>query len=146
MMSNATAEALETKHANARRRVRQDKQDPLLICMEDGMLYPNVPNIRKKATFIVYRGDAKASLDERMAYVKSMKGGHTGRRGVVNTQEAFDIGKASKEELIDFALTEYDAELKPNDPLMVLRKQVQALAEKFDAMVQHSKVAGDDIS
>jgi len=144
MMSNATAEALETRHANARRR-RQDKQDPLLICIEDGALFPNVPNIRKKATFIVYRGDPKANLDERMAYVKSMKGGHIGRRGVINTQEAFDIGKATKEELVDFALTEYDTELK-DAPLMVLRKQVQGLAEKFDAMVQHSKVAGDDIS
>lgn len=145
MMSQTSADGLESKHAAARRRMRQDKQDPLLICMEDGMLFPNVPNIRKKATFIVYRGDPKAGLEERMAYVKSMKGGAPSRRGVVNTQEAFDIGKASKEELIDFALTEYDTELK-DAPLMVLRKQVQALAEKFDAMVQHSAAKADDIS
>lgn len=141
-----SAETLESRHAAARKRTRQNKQDPLLICLEDGALFPNVPNIQKKPNFIVYQGDPNASLDERMAYVRSMKGGRGGRRGVTNSLAPFDIGKATKEELFDFALTEYDTELK-DAPLMVLRKQVQALAEKFDAMLQTSAAkTGDDIS
>jgi hypothetical protein len=132
--TDARALNLETKVADARRRVRQDKTNPLLISTQDASLWPNVPRLRVKPHMIVYRGDPKADEAGRRAYVDSMKGG-TGRRAVINSAEAFDIGKATKDELIDFALTEYEVELKITEPIGNLRKQVQKLAESHNAMV-----------
>jgi hypothetical protein len=136
---------LEERASTSRARVRQDKRDPLLISMKDGMLFPNVPNIRKNPDYIVYRGDPKASDAERMKYVDSMKGGGNGRRRVINTAEAFDIGTATATELVDFALVEYETELNPASPVITLRKQVEKLAKQHDAMVLASstKAEGD---
>lgn len=142
------AESMERRVSAARGRSRQDKKHPQLICVDDYALFPNVPNIRKKNNFIIYTGDVKASLAERKRYVESMKGAGMGRRGVISSAEPFDVATATKEELIDFALVEYETTLNGAAPMVTLRRQVLKLAHEHDALVNASagKTADTDLS
>lgn len=141
MLNDAQAANLEGKIADARARQRQDKSHPLLINIKDGRLMPNVPRIRnnKKAQYVVYTGPAKATLEERMRYLQSM-GRNGGRRVVDSSSEdaPFDIGKASKQELVDFALSEYQTQLSLETDHRKLRTQVKELAVQHQAMVEKS--------
>jgi len=143
MLNQAQATAFEQRVNDARTRQRQDKQHPLLINTKDGRLMPNVPRIRKKADYAVYTGHPKATLEDRMRYLQSLGGTGGARRRVVNSadDEPFDIGKATKQELVDFATSEYQANLDVKVDHRILRKQVQALAERFQAMIDKSVAA-----
>lgn len=137
-MTRMTAQQ-EMNAANARatsRKFGQDKTNPFLINIEDGRLIPNVERIRssRAATYRVYTGDPKATLEERMAYLKSGVG-RPGRTKVVNTQPeeaAFDIGKATKEDLVAFAASEYGLALDSSKSLKVLREEFAKTAEALD--------------
>lgn len=134
------AEVLEQKVSAVRGRARQDKKNPLLISMKDFLLWPNVPNLRKNKDMILYTGNPKAKAEERKRYVESMKTGRLGMRAVVDTSAAFDVGTATAQDLIDFALTEYGKSLNPAAPLVTLRKQVTLLAREANALVEASSL------
>lgn len=153
MLNDTQAANLETKIADARARQRQDKAHPLLINLDNARLMPNVPRIRahKKARYVPYTGDPKASLKERMRFIETM--GRGGVRAVVDSGDdaPFDLGKATKQELVDFALSEYQTTLDINTDHRKLRGQVKALAEQHQALVEKSAakvpaVAADDLS
>ncbi len=131
------AENLEKAVSSARVR-RQDKKNPHLISMTDFMLFPNVPRLRENKDMILYTGNLKAGLEERRRYVESMKTGRGGLRAVVDTSEPFDVGTASAQDLVDFALIEYGTQLKTATPLAALRKQVVNLAKDANALVTTS--------
>lgn len=115
---------------------KQDKKVPLCINIHDGRLIANVKNVRDNINYRPYRGNPNASLEERMAYISSslVTGG---RARVINTsdedQEVFDLGKATKPELIAFALKEFNTPLSEGSDIRTLRKQVQALSERAAA-------------
>jgi hypothetical protein len=138
-MTKMTAQQ-EMNSANARatsREFGQSRDNPFLINIDDGRLIPNVKRIREHrgAKYRVYTGDPKASIDERMAYLKSGLG-RPGRRGVVNSaavvEEPFDIAKASKEDLVAFAASEYGLALDSAKSLKVLREEFAKAAEALD--------------
>lgn len=115
---------------------KQDRKCPLLINIQDGRLIPNVPNIAANIDYRPYRGNPKASLEERMTYIaSSLSTG--GRPRVIDTsnadEEVFDIGRASKPELIAFALKEFNTPLPESADIRTLRKQIAALAERATA-------------
>jgi hypothetical protein len=117
----------EQKMSEARMRRRQNKECPLLI-RDDGMLYPNVPLVAKKPNYRPYRGDPKASLADRMAYLQ----GFGQRRKVVFTpadDEPFELSKASADEVLAFALEEYGAALDPDWPIEKLRAECYRLSQ-----------------
>lgn len=132
------SETLERQISAVRGRARQDKRNPLLISMKDHLLWPNVPNLRKNKDMILYTGNPKASADERRRYVESMKTGRAGVRAVIDSSEPFDVAKASKQELLDFALTEYGKTLNPSAPDVTLRKQISIMAKEAGALVEAS--------
>jgi hypothetical protein len=117
----------EEKLSNARNRRRQSRECPLLI-RDDGMLFPNVPLVAKKQNFRPYRGDPKASLAERMRYLQ----GFSQRRQVVFNPEAdaapFELGKATADEIVAFAMEEYGAVLDAAKPLPDLRQECYRLS------------------
>lgn len=124
-------EAHEQRAAQARAAKRQDKNHPLLI-RDDGVLYPNVPLVAKKANFRVYTGNPKASLKERLQYIKM--GGLRRVPELVNTEPPpFDVGKATKEEIMVFAVEEFGVTLDETKPLARLREDLVALAKSVDA-------------
>lgn len=136
----AITEQTEAKVADARARARQDKVNPLLISTEDGRLLPNIPHIRKNPKFVIYSGDVKATLEERMLYLRSM-GRAPGARRVVNTaldddSKPFDVGTATKAEIIEFVLIEYGQDLDSKVDIRTLRKQVVDLASMRDASMK----------
>lgn len=124
-ISSAQADAMATRQASIK---RQDSAAPLLINIEDGRLMPNTPNIRALPGYRVYHGDPKADLDARMAYLRS--GGH-GRKHtpVMDDAQPFDVAKATKEELLAFAMNEYGAALDVAADVRSLRKKVMELAD-----------------
>jgi hypothetical protein len=126
----AFTEQNEQVLANARGQRRQDKRVPLLI-RDDGMLYPNVPLVAKKNNFRPYHGDPKASLEERMRY---LQGFGQQRRKVVFEQpdEAFELGKATADEIVAFAMQEYGAALDPSTPIDTLRAECYRLSQLPD--------------
>jgi len=133
-------EQTEAKVADARARARQDKVNPLLISTEDGRLLPNIPHIRKNPKFVIYSGDVQATLEERMLYLKSM-GRAPGARRVVNNaldddSKPFDVGAATKAEIIEFALIEYGQDLDSKVDIRTLRKTVMDLAEQRDTLLK----------
>lgn len=134
-MSVTTQQEIQMANARATsRKYGQDKKHPFLINIDDGRLMPNVERLRKhrSAKYRVYTGDVKASLDERMAYIKSGVG--PARSRVVNTtpEEPFDVGTASKEDLVAFAASEYGLVLDSGKSLKLLREQFVATLKKLD--------------
>lgn len=120
-------EQMVAKQRTAR---RQDKQHPLLI-RDDGVLYPNVPLVAAKPNFRVYTGDPKASLKDRLQYIKM--GGLRRVPQLVNTEPPpFDVGKATKEEILTFAVEEFGVGLDDTKPLARLREDLVALAKSID--------------
>lgn len=122
-------ENFEAAVAQARGRTRQNKAVPFLI-RDDGLLMPNVPLIAKKQNFRPYHGDVKWSLEQRLEYLK----GQQTKRRVINTaavaddEAPLDIAKATKEELIAFALDEFVHVIEPDTHLNKVRSIVAKLA------------------
>lgn len=120
---------LEQRIAEHRGKTRQSKSCPWLI-RDDGMIFPNVPLIAKKQNFRPYHGDPAAPLDERMQYLQGLT--HQRRRVVMSAplveEEPFDIAKATKEELIAFAMEEYAEPIDPGEHLNKVRAIVAKLA------------------
>lgn len=125
----AIDENLEQRVADHRGKTRQSKTVPFLI-RDDGVLFPNVPLIAKKSNFRPYHGDVKATLEERLNYLKGLPG----KRRVINSavqadEEApFDIAKASKDELIAFAQEQFGEIIDPAEHLNKIRSVVARLA------------------
>lgn len=120
---------LEQRIAEHRGKTRQSKTCPWLI-RDDGMLFPNVPLIAKKQNFRPYHGDLAATLEQRMQYLQGLT--HQRRRVVMSAplvdEEPFDIAKATKEELIAFAMEEYAEPIDPGEHLNKVRAIVAKLA------------------
>lgn len=138
----AITEAQEANLSAQITRARQDKKTPFCINVKDGRLMPNVPEIRANADYRPFTGNYKATLDERMAYLRSGGFGGPGRRAVVmpadddippappvEEQPPFDIAKASKEELVAFAFDQWAEVLSIDTHLTTLRSQVAKLAK-----------------
>lgn len=130
--------AEEANFSNKLARERQDTKTPFCIHVKDGRLMPNVPEIRSHPDYRLYKGNYKASLDERMAYLRSGGFGTPGKRAVVpfvddsapaEEQAPFDIAKASKEELVAFAFDQWAEVLSVDTHLTTLRSQVAKLAK-----------------
>lgn len=129
----AISEAAEQRMIAARAaRNKQDKKHPFVINIHDGRLLPNVPNLRAHSNYRVYTGDPKASAQERLRFLSVA--GHRPR--VVDSEVSgeqpppppFDIAKAGRDELVEFAASQYGAALDPGAHLNALRAQVRALA------------------
>lgn len=106
---------------------QQDKHVPLLI-RDDGMLVPNVPALAKMPNFRPYHGDPEASDEQRAQYLAGFAG--SVQKNADAELGAFDIGTASKDELIEFALDEFGLHLDKRKSLENLRAEVAAAAEK----------------
>ena len=119
-------EATEERAAAFRAKKRQNSAIPWLI-RTDGMIFPNVPLIAKKPNFRPYRGDPGAPLEERLAYVQGLPGR---RRVVVDAAEPepFNITKATKDELVQFAMDEYSEPIDPEAHINKVRAVVCTLA------------------
>lgn len=104
---------------------------PFLINISDGRLIPHVKNIAGLHEYRPYRGDPKASLEDRMRYVAA----NLSTRRVINSaaeeaeKEPVDIGKMEKTELIAFAFDEYGLALDPAMDVRTLRKNVMKAVE-----------------
>lgn len=138
----AIDEGLEQRIAESRGRVRQDKKVPFLI-RDDGVLLPNVPLIAKRQNMRPYHGDLHASLEERQNYLKGIRS----QRRVINSavqsddDAPFDIAKATKDELIAYALEEHGTTIDPEQHLNKIRADVARLAGLLPS-VKAAKAAG----
>ncbi len=155
------SEAQEARMAEARAaRNKQNRTHPMLINIKDYRLMPNVPRLggqqadqKKGVPFIaphpdyrVYMGDVRATVAERKRIVET--GAYMARPAVIDSHpitgnvpiavggptgeaEPFDVSKASRQDLVDFALRYYGAAIDPKGDthLMSLRAQVKALAK-----------------
>lgn len=118
-------EAQEATIAAQRAKVSQDKRFPFLINVDDGRLLPNVPPLRKHPKYRVFTGSPKATPGECQAWLRSMGG-----ESAPLTADApvFDIGKATVEEMVGFAATEYGVTLDPTLHHNKLRAELRRLA------------------
>jgi hypothetical protein len=122
----------EQKMSDARAKHRQDKQVPFLI-RDDGMLYPNTPLMRRNPRFRPYIGDVRASKADRMRFLQGLGA----KRAVVykpEPEEPFDIGKATLDQLLNFAMEQFGRVLDPNKPIKKLREEVFALSQLPDPL------------
>jgi hypothetical protein len=126
-----SAQAEQKMQAERDARNKQDKKHPFVINIDDGRLLPNIPNLREHPKYRVYKGDPKASAEERLRHLAVT--GHGPR--VIDSGDAvpsaplFDIAKATREELVEFAAAQYHEQLDPNMHLATLRASVRALAQ-----------------
>ena len=118
--------------ATQRAKKKQDKTNPMVIInLSNGRVMPNTPRLRAHKDYRVYSGDIKAALPERMRWLEGQSKFTAPK--VVNSKEAedmFDVGTATIDELVIFAVEQWGATLDPAKPAKVLRKEVMALAEK----------------
>lgn len=148
---------IEERIAAHRGKTRQSKTCPWLI-RDDGMVFPNVPLIAKKQNFRPYNGDPAAPLEQRMQYLQGLS--HQRRRVIMSApvveEEPFDIAKATKEELIAFAMEEFAEPIDPGEHLNKVRAIVAKLAgvdlvaaqrpSGEGAPVQRQRKAGTEIA
>lgn len=131
------SEQQETNLANAYTRSskkRQDRENPMVININDGRLMPNTPKLRIHKDYRVYTGDLTASEPERMRWLA----GALRQRApaVTNSREAedvFDLGAATKDDILVFANENYGKVLDPQTDIRTLRKIVMQLAEQAAA-------------
>lgn len=107
----------------------QDKDVPMLINIKDGRLIANSLNTRSNPDYRPYTGKLNASVEQRLAFVRSSVG--SSRTRVVNSAPdtdpaTFDLGKASKAEIIAFAMDEFQIPLSEATDVRTLRAQVLA--------------------
>jgi hypothetical protein len=124
----AITEQDESRAAERRSRLRQDKSVPFLINEDDARLYPNTALMRKRQGYRLYHGPAQASLEDRKRYLLGL----SARRGVTYDPEPeapFDIGTADLEALMTFAQDQFGIVLDSSKPLSKLRKQVFDLSQ-----------------
>jgi len=121
------------------KRYSQDKANPMCINVNDGRLFPNVPNIRKNPDYRVYTGDINASAKERMDYLKSGIGPKRARAVIDAEPAPFVVATADKDDLIAFASVEYGYALDARKTVEQLRvdftKYLKAL-EAADAAAE----------
>lgn len=118
--------------ADARGKNRQDKKTPLLINRDNLRLMPNTPLIRRRPQYMPYDGAATDDEATRRAYVDGVG---TRRARVINSQaeaDVFDIGKANKDELIAFAMSEYGKMLNAESDVRTLRKEFAAYVQALE--------------
>ncbi len=111
---------------------RQDKRVPLLINRDNLRLMPNTPLIRKRPQYMPYDGAATDDEATRRSYVE---GTGTRRPRVVNSAaeaDVFDIGKATKDELVAFAFAEYGKMLNAEKDVRTLRKEFMDYVATLD--------------
>lgn len=120
----AVTEQTEIQAAAFRAKHRQDKTTPFLI-RDDGMLLPNVPLLAKLKTMRPYTGKLDATLEERLQFLKGLP---TRRAITFDEPEPFNISKATKQELIAFAMDEYSEPIDEETHLNKVRATVCSLA------------------
>jgi len=132
---NALVEATRAKY-------KQDKQTPFYINVNDGRLIPNTIAVRghahpttgdivpetRNADYVPYHGDPKASLEERMKWLRTA---NTAPRRVITSAsvtepERIDLDKMSKEQLENFMLTEFGMRPPKGADVRTLRKMILA--------------------
>ena len=117
---------------------KQDKRHPFLINVKDGRLFPNVGALRDdlKAgkNYRIFTGSPKPTHDERMKWLETQ--GATLAARVIDSgdSEPFDIGKASVDEMVAFAATEYQVVLDPKKHHNALRAELRALAKQHGSL------------
>jgi hypothetical protein len=126
MTTAAQEQSLSDSYMRAKK--KQDKTHPHLVNVKDGRLMPNTPKLREMADYRVYDGPIDSTREQRLAWVKKAIGRNPVK--IVNTQveESFDIGKASKDDLVTFAYEQWGQTLDIAKPLKVLRDEVSKLA------------------
>ena len=109
---------------------RQDRTNPFLINVETGMLLPNTPLLRRHPKMRLYTADTDLPLDERMRWLS----GATKRAAapkVINSVEeesTFDMGRATKDEIIAFAYENFAVTLPSALSVKQLRAELARLA------------------
>ena len=116
----------EASASAARGAKAQDKKSPFVININDGRLIPNTIKTRANKNYRVYRGDVYASQDERMRYLSSAGLG-SGAASVED--DVFELSKATREQLIEYAMSEHGVTLDPQMHLARLRSKVAELAK-----------------
>lgn len=132
-------------------RNKQDKKHPHLINVKDGRLLPNVPALAgyreavvngvlvpgkaMHRNYRVYTGDPKASAEERLKWLETSGSVKAGPRPVTLANvEPFDVGTATRDELLAFASSEYQEDLSQVGGLKALRTRVIELATRAGAV------------
>lgn len=93
---------------------------------DDGLLFPATPKVLAQPNYRPYHGDIEASLEDRMLYLQGQF-----RRGNYQpnlTPGTFDIGTATRGQMIDFAERNYNAVLDASQDIDAMREHVRNLA------------------
>jgi len=129
MISEAQESNLSQAAAGSKKR-RQDKTNPMVINVINGRLMPNTPKLRLHKDYRVYTGSLDASLPDRMRWLEGIS--KMAPVKVVNSrgaEDSFDLGAATKEDIITFAFEQYGSVLDGSKDIRVLRKEVMKLFE-----------------
>lgn len=130
----------EKNLSNAQQRSAKKKQDkayPHVVNINDGRLMPSVPALRNHKDYRLYTGPADASTAERLKWVEGTL--KKGMPKVINSMaeaDEFDVGKASKDDLIVFAMEQFGHALDPSVDIRTMRKKIVEMAEKAAAAAE----------
>lgn len=142
-MINAEQEA-NLAAANQRAKFKQDKKNPHLVNIEDGRLMPNILKLRNHPMYRVYAGPANADAAGRLAWLAGQS--RAGKAKLVNSkaeEDVFDVGTATLDEIVVFAMENYGLVIDTSKPMKTIRKQVMEAAEKAE---KAEAAAGADLT
>lgn len=100
------------------RRGKRPRDEKRILIRSDGVLFNYTDALAARSDMKLHSGSAPTPAQVAKATGKD--------------PDAFDVGKATKGQLVKFAKTEYDVVLDPAMGLGMLRSQVVALAAKAE--------------
>jgi hypothetical protein len=120
---------------------RQDKENPMVVNINDGRLMPNVKMLREHPDYRIYRGPDTKDAKVRLQWLN----GELKRTPikVTNTKAdaVFDVGTATRDDIIVFMMEEYGITVKPETPMSTMRQMVVRAADKAAAAAQAAENA-----
>ncbi len=109
---------------------RQDKDHPMVVNINDGRRMPNVPMLREHRDYRVYMGPPNASDADALKWVRGDLKRGTPQVTYTSPTDAFDVGKATKDDLIVFAMEEFALALEPTMHIATMRSKVLEASNK----------------
>jgi hypothetical protein len=101
-----------------------------LLIRDDGMLCPFTKGAAMRPNMRPYHGDPKANKEDRLKWLAGTYGSTAVTSIELQEAGSFDIGKANKGELLEFASNEYGVDLDSRKSEDQLRKEIVELASK----------------
>lgn len=135
MLTDQQEQNLASASKRSKKRL-QDKTHPQVVNIHDGRRMPNVLMLREHKDYRIYLGPEGVTDAEALQWVKGELKRKVPKVTYTSPLDSFDVGKATKDDLIVFAMEELGIALDPTMHIATMRSKVMEAANKLVAQAE----------